>query len=42
MRRYNRRVGQRELQVRDMVLHKTTLNTRDLVDGKLGPNRESL
>lgn len=38
MRDYNKRVRHGDFQVGDMVLWKTTLNTRNPTEGKLGVN----
>ncbi|XP_075649897.1 uncharacterized protein LOC142620413 [Castanea sativa] len=37
---YNSRVRHRDFQVRDLILRKVTSATRDLSQGKLGPNWE--
>ena len=35
---YNQKVQHKEFSVRDLVLRKVVGNTKDLKDGKLGPN----
>ena len=37
---YNKRVKLRRLDIRDLVLHKVTLATKDSAQGKLGPTWE--
>jgi hypothetical protein len=37
---FNRKVKPQSFEVGDLVLHKVTLTTRDLVKGKLAPNWE--
>lgn len=40
IRGYNSKVREKGFQVGDMLLRRVTLNTRNLADGKLGPNWE--
>ena len=37
---YNKRVKLRQLDIGDLVLHKVTTSTKDLIQGKLGPTWE--
>ena len=37
---YNKRVKLRQLDIRDLVLRKVTMATKDLIQGKLGPTWE--
>ena len=37
---YNKRVKLRQLDIGDLVLHKVTTATKDLIQGKLGPTWE--